>query len=389
MRYNLFDKIKSVLFITFSIVLPTTILIVLIVYFYIPSVIPKYNYFHDFEIKEFRSSRYQLDITPKSSDKEVLISVVGDVVIGTDDSFNYDSSLIEEFDSNKKDYKHFFKNVAKIFSEDDITIANLENPLTNSSSKEYKGEGTVFNFKGPMDFVNILSSSSIEAVTIANNHIYDYGNEGFEDTVDTLKDSNIDCIGEGFKLIKEINGIKFAFLGYQGWYNSYDLLNTIKNDIEDVKSEGCAVVVPYFHWGDERQYTPNDTQIYLAHYAIDSGADMVWGSHPHVVQSFELYKDKLIAYSMGNFCFGGNNNPKDKKSMILQSKFIFSENVLEDIEIKVIPTRISSTEEFNDYVPTPYKEQDSKDFFEFLGNNSPTLNNKISNDYISLKSLCQ
>jgi len=387
MNYNIFDKIKSVLFISFSIVLPAAILIVLIGYFYIPSEIPKYNYFYDFQITELRDSRYQLEVPAKTSDKEILVSMVGDVVIGTDDSFNYDSSLMEAFDSNKKDYKYFFKNVSEVFSEDDITIANLENPLTDSSTKSYKGEGTVFNFKGPMDFVKILSSSSVEAVTISNNHIYDYGNEGFQDTVDTLNNSNIDCIGENFKLIKEIDGIKFAFLGYQGWYNSSELLNSIKNDIEDARSEGCTIVIPYFHWGDENQYTPNDTQIYLAHYAIDSGATMVWGSHPHVIQSFELYKDKLIAYSMGNFCFGGNNNPKDKKSMILQTKFIISNNTLEDIAIKVIPTRISSTEEFNDYVPTPYKEQEAKDFLEILNNYSPTLNNKISNDYINLKSL--
>ena len=126
----------------------------------------------------------------------------------------------------------------------------------------------------------------------------------------------------------------------------------MKNDIESLKKEANMVVV-YFYWGEERSYNPNQVQKDFAHSAIDSGADVVMGSHPHVLQGIEKYKEKYVSYSLGNFCFGGNKNLSDKDSMIYQQKFNFENGKLVSIdEPQIIPCSISSTKYKNDYKPT-------------------------------------
>ncbi|MFC4781439.1 CapA family protein [Eubacterium multiforme] len=122
----------------------------------------------------------------------------------------------------------------------------------------------------------------------------------------------------------------------------------------------------------------------LAHYAIDCGATMVLGSHPHVIQSLEDYNGKLIVYSLGNFCFGGNPNPSDKRTFILKSKLIFNGDSLSNIEFKVLPASISSVSHKNDYVPTLLNGEKEKQVLKFMNSLSPTLHNKISNNYFKL-----
>lgn len=321
--------------------------------------------------------------SPKE-EKSILISAAGDCILGRDSKLNYDNSLPAMWINQQKDYSYFFSNVKDIFTGDDYSIVNLENPLTDSEVKADKGDGLVFHFKGPKDFVNILTSSSVEGVTIANNHIYDYGVEGFNDTVETLKNANVDFCGNGYTILKDIKGVKFGFLGYTGWSNSQKLKDTIKTDIENLRAQGAKIVIPYFHWGIEREYEPYDVQIDLAHFAIDNGADLVLGSHPHVIQSLESYKGKLIAYSFGNFSFGGNSNPKDKRTFILQGKFNFTDNMFKNYEVKIIPTSISSVDYKNDYKPTPMEGDKKAELLKTLNELSPTLNNKIVDEFFLL-----
>lgn len=321
---------------------------------------------------------------PPKKEKQIVISAAGDCILGRDDKLNYSTSLPAMWKAQNNDYSYFLSNVKPIFSQDDYTIVNLENPLTDSQNKVDKGEGIVFHFKGPQDFINILTSSSVEGVTIANNHIYDYGEEGFNDTIKTLESANIDYCGEGNIIIKEINEIKIGFLGYKGWTSSNSVKEKIKNDITTLKTQGVKIIIPYFHWGIEKQYEPCDTQVDLAHFAIDMGADLVLGSHPHVIQSLENYKGKLISYSFGNFSFGGNSNPNDKRTFILQVKFNFSNDSLQDYEVKIIPTFISSVQHKNDYRPTPMDDDNKTKFLKTINELSPTLNNKVIDDFFKL-----
>ncbi|NFO04653.1 CapA family protein [Clostridium botulinum] len=317
------------------------------------------------------------------NNKEVLISVIGDLTLGTDEKFGHSNSFPEAFDNNNKDYLYFMKNVVKLFETDDYTIGNLETTFTDSKIKVPKGGGVSFNFKGQKDYANILKYSSIEGVTISNNHIYDYGVDGMKDTVSALEDAGIDICGEEYKIVKDIKGIKFGFLGYMGWNISDKLKDKIVNDIRDLRNKGVEVIIPYFHWGSESEHEASKNQVELARFSIDSGADAVIGSHPHVIQTIENYKGKIIAYSMGNFCFGGNFNPEDKRTFILQIKVNLKDKKLNNMEYKIIPTMISSRDDKNDYVPTIAKSS-KEEILELLNELSPTLNNKIIDGFFTV-----
>lgn len=316
--------------------------------------------------------------------KEILISFAGDFTLGTDTKFAYDSSLPAAFINNGRNYSYFMKNVSGIFNKDDYTLVNLETTLTDSNVKANKDGDVFYNFKGPKEYVNILTNASIDGVTIANNHIYDYGSQGINDTVNALKENKVDICGEGYKILRDIKGVKFGFLGYTGWEYSKDLKAKIVKDINELRKQGAEIVIPYFHWGIEKSYEPYDVQQNLARFSIDNGADAVIGSHPHVIQSMENYKGKFIAYSLGNFCFGGNSNPPDKRTFILQIKANVEDDKLIDFEYKVFPTMISSRSDKNDYIPTLATGDNKIDILKTLNKLSPTLNGNIKEEFFKL-----
>lgn len=285
---------------------------------------------------------------PHISKTEVIITSVGDCTLGSDSKFGYSNTFPYMFEKHGKDYSYFFKNTKNIFTEDDFTTANLETTFTDSKKPVDKQ----FNFKSPASYANILLKGNIEAVNISNNHIYDYGKEGFDDTKNALTSFGIGFFGEDNIYTKEIKGVKFGFLGYRGYSYDNKSLIKLKDDIGMLKKQKCSVIIN-FHWGDENSYYPNEVQKYLAHYAIDNGADLIIGHHPHVIEGVEKYKDRFIFYSLGNFCFGGNTNPADKDTFILQSKFIYENKILSSIGVRVIPCSISSVDYINDYCPTP------------------------------------
>lgn len=313
-------------------------------------------------------------------DVEITLSSAGDCTIGMDDKTDLSLSLPGVFKKNNNDYSYFFKNVLDIFRNDDITTVNLETTFTNSSVKRDKGEGTQYNFKASPDYAKVLTAGSIEAVNISNNHIYDFGSVGFQDTINTLKTENINYFGEGSKLIKEVRGVKFGFLGYAAWSDDSSFLNKLKNDIQDLKSQNCIVIIN-FHWGVENAYTPNDIQKHIAHYAIDNGADLIIGHHPHVIESIEKYNNKIICYSLGNFCFGGNVNPYDKNTFIIQTKFKVHDDKLSSYGIKIIPCSISSVDYINDYCPTPSTGDKKADILKKLNELSINLGFELKDDF--------
>jgi hypothetical protein len=308
--------------------------------------------------------------------QEVLITSTGDSTIGWDDQFSYQGSLAQVFKNNNNDYSYFYKNVVHIFKEDDLTITNLETTFTNATVKAVKQ----FNFKAPPEYVQALSLGSIEGVNIANNHTRDYLEQGLNDTISTLKNGNINYFGNNEKWVTSIKGHNFGFLGYNVYSHDKAFLEKLKNDIADLKSQN-AVVIINFHWGDEGSYYPNDAQKYMARYAIDNGADLIIGHHPHVIQGIETYKGKLIAYSLANFCFGGNRNPKDKDTFILQTNFKFEDKKLKGYGVKVIPCSVSTVSNRNDYCPTPLEGAKKEDFFKKLNRLSKGLSFELKDEF--------
>ena len=274
----------------------------------------------------------------------LTLSFVGDITLGNYAGQGYSGSFDQEYENQGKDPEYFLKNVKSVFESDDLTIANLEGPLTEEDSHADK----TFAFKGKPEYVKILTSGGIDAVTLANNHSMDRFQQGLDDTREILTENNIGHFGYAYNYIAEVKGIKIGFLGYSFPQSMSD---DMKNAIHELKEEADIVIV-YYHWGIERDYAPYDGQRQIAHQTIDEGADLVIGSHPHVLQGIETYNGKKIVYSLSNFCFGGNKNPTDKDSMIYQHTFTLENKEIVEESNEIIPCMISSTKSRNNYQPT-------------------------------------
>ncbi len=289
-----------------------------------------------------------IELTTPEPEISITVSVVGDCTLGTDEHFNYARSLNAYYEKNGPEY--FLKNVKSIFESDDLTIANLEGTFTDSTSRVDK----TYAFKGPKEFVKILTSSSVESVTLANNHSRDYGTQSLSDTKATLDSAGVIHFGYDETSVVDVKGIKVGLIGIYELIDHTGRAQQVKDHIAKVKAEGADVVIVIFHWGIERDAAPNSHQTMLARLAIDEGADLVCGHHPHVLQGIEVYKGKNIVYSLGNFCFGGNSNPSDKDTMIFQQTFTLTKDGLkEDNVTNVIPCSLSSEKNRNNYQPTP------------------------------------
>ncbi len=278
----------------------------------------------------------------------LTVSVVGDCTLGTDENFDYDTSLNAYFESYGKEY--FFQNVKSIFETDDLTIANNEGTFTESYDREDK----TFAFKAPASFAGIYSCSSVEAVNTANNHSHDYGEQSFQDTMDALDAEGIVHFGYDETAVMDVKGVKVGLIGIYELNDHLERKQQLEDNINKVKDEGAELVIVIFHWGNEKETVPDSNQTTLGRLAIDLGADLVCGHHPHVLQGVEEYKGKNIVYSLGNFCFGGNSSPSDMDTMIFQQTFtITNDGVQDDNVTNIIPCSISSASDYNNYQPTP------------------------------------
>ena len=285
-----------------------------------------------------------------SSPVSLTLSVVGDCTLGTDETFDYDTSLNAYYENYGADY--FLQNVKDIFSTDDLTIANFEGTLTDSDEREDK----TFAFKAPASYASILTGGSVEAVNTANNHSHDYGEQSFDDTLAALDDAGIVHFGYDETAVMDVKGIKVGLVGIYELYDHLEREQQLKDNIAKVKADGAQLIVVIFHWGNETETVPDSNQTTLGRIAIDEGADLVCGHHPHVLQGIETYKGRNIVYSLGNFCFGGNSSPSDMDTMIYQQTFtIDADGVKKDNVTNIIPCSISSSayDGYNNYQPTP------------------------------------
>jgi poly-gamma-glutamate synthesis protein (capsule biosynthesis protein) len=278
--------------------------------------------------------------------KDIVISAVGDCTLGTDSNFGYTNSFTNVLDDNNRDFSYFFSGVYDILSQDDLTIANLETTFTTATVRKEKR----FNFKGDYDYTNILKEGSVEAVNLANNHTYDYLEQGYNDTIEALKDANINYFGYENYSVVEAQGIKIGLAGITGWSETEAKKNT-SAAIQYFRENDVDLIIISYHWGIEYEYEQNSIQKRIGEYAIDEGADLVLGHHPHVLQGIEEYNGKYIVYSLGNFVFGGNKNPSDKDTMIFQQTFHFEDGYLISSSINIIPCSLSGKSEINDYKP--------------------------------------
>ncbi|WP_225442739.1 CapA family protein [Paenibacillus lycopersici] len=260
-------------------------------------------------------------------DRVVNLSFTGDILLAA----SVEKLLL------KNGYDYPYAKVQQYLQLSDVTAANLETPVTLRGTP---AENKQYVYKSSPDALPALVDSGVDVVSLANNHTLDQGEEGLLDTIDYLNKAKLPYIGAGindteaFKpVIKEADGIKIAYIGltrvvpvtswkadknHPGLAESYDPTRAVAA-IKKAKAEADVVVV-MVHWGTELQDMPNADQTRLGHAYIDAGADLVVGSHPHILEGFESYKGKWIAYSLGNFIFSGMPDKRTADTGVLDAQ---------------------------------------------------------------------
>ncbi|CAH0117618.1 hypothetical protein PAE9249_00078 [Paenibacillus sp. CECT 9249] len=263
----------------------------------------------------------------ETEDEPIKLTFTGDVLL---------SGKIDKL-MREHGYDYPYRYVAPIFQQDDLTVVNLETPVTERGTPAVD---KMFVFKSSPKAIPALAEAGVDAVNLANNHILDQGVEGLFDTIDALDEADIKHVGAGkdadsaFRPVYfERKGMKIALLGFSrvvpevswkasakrpGVAETYDSTRAVEA-IRAAKEEADIVLV-MVHWGEEKKDLPNKFQKTLAHQYIDAGADLIIGSHPHVLQGFEQYKGKWIAYSLGNFIFTKSSHPKTWETAIMHAE---------------------------------------------------------------------
>ncbi|MBQ8162618.1 MAG: CapA family protein [Clostridia bacterium] len=294
----------------------------------------------------------------REDDGSVLITITatGDFTIGGD-SRKKKNIFEDELKRQDGDLNFTMRNMREILMADDLTIVNFEGTLTNSDYIPSDKRNNQFLFSAPPEYVTMLSDNGVEAAALENNHIMDHGDDAYEDTKNALRGAGIVYSNSTEVGVIEIKGVRIAMLTYL-CIDRYDRLwDKVPRDIELAKQQ-YPIVICSFHWGNEKDYSPTQNQIKMGRLAVDSGADLVLGHHSHRLNPIEDYNGVYICYSLGNFCFSGNNKPDDMTSFVFQTRFRVrdeedgSQTVSRE-GFRIIPIRISSRTDRNDFIPTP------------------------------------
>lgn len=288
--------------------------------------------------------------TPKAEKpKTFVISMVGDCTLAS-------SQYNNDFDSyiNKHGLSWPFSGTVEYLENDEFTLANLECTFSDQSLSS----SSLFQFQAPASYADILKNGSVEYVTLGNNHTYDFGEKGLTDTKAALDSAGVGWTGPGeSKVYTTEHGLKIGVY-CPGWTGLSE--SNIVSGIETLRQTGADVIIMSVHWGTEGSYTVTTSQEQFAHIAIDAGADIVFGTHPHVLQRTETYHNGYIFYSLGNWSFGGNTAPRDRDTAIAQVTVMQNTDGTVELQgFSLIPCCLSSMSGVNDYRPKPY-EKDRK-----------------------------
>ena len=276
------------------------------------------------------------------------VTFAGDCTLGTDINYENERSFNSRWQAEEGDATYFLRNVADLFGSDDLTVVNMEGALTEGGERADKK----FAFRGKPEYAKILSSASVEAATLANNHSQDYGQTGYDDTIAALDAEGVQSFGYDRIAYLDVKGVKVALIGSYFPEDSAENTKEMTDNIAAARAEGAQLVIVYVHWGQEHEYDITEGQQTAGRAAIDAGADLVVGSHPRVVQGWEVYQGRYIVYSLGNFCFGGNTNPDDKDCLIFQQTFtVTGDEVAKNDDVDFIAASVSTETDRNTYQP--------------------------------------
>jgi len=245
---------------------------------------------------------------------------------------------------NSHGYNFSLENVKDLFSSKDLVVSDLECPITtNKSLSIYSKVGSRNNFIFTCDplVVDTLESHKIKMVNIGNNHILNQGTSGLEQTKRYLDERGISYFDGNTSAIKDINGIKIGFAGYNQFSGDTESKSKTIEELKQLRTS-VDIVVVYTHWGNEYQSISSTETQELARRFIDAGADVVIGSHPHVIQQIEDYKGKKIYYSLGNFVMDQYFSAETQKGMLVEMNVTKKDNNVEvdftEQYVKMLPT---------------------------------------------------
>lgn len=293
---------------------------------------------------------------PEPQHFTIKLSFAGDVMLASFKNQTTKGSFNEYAQKNPPEY--FLKEVQSVFANDDFTTVNLENVFTDSDLKESeKDHDPAYWFRSKTANTAILTSGSVEGVSLANNHTYDYGYQGYKDTTAAVKKAGLNFGNYENIMYYEKNGFKIAVICYGLWRPNG--VPTIKNLIKKAEKKSDYQII-FFHGGTERIYAPEEWKVKACHDLVDAGADLIIGNHPHVLQPREVYKDVEIVYSLGNFCFGGGKKP-DKNTIIYQMELTVDADTLkvQNSKSEIIPCYVF-TGKWNNYQPVIVTDQKDK-----------------------------
>lgn len=294
--------------------------------------------------------------TAPEEDNTLKLSFIGDCVIGGDPINYREGSLI--WYSENYPMSYFFEKVKGVLSEDDFTLSNMECVLSDNLELEAvdKGYTPAFWFRAKTKNAQILTEGSVEVAGVVNNHTYDYGNEGYADTVKALEDAGL-LVGEDCSPVYfEKNGIKVGVVYANLW--AYYQVNYITDALEEMQDK-CDYKIVFFHGGEEGIHEPDNFKIDACRDLANSGlCDLIVGAHPHVLQPLEVVNGVPIMYSLGNFCFAGNNYPENK-TVIFKATLTKNQDGTISAETSVVPCYVY-TGSINNFQPAVIEDEEDK-----------------------------
>ena len=293
-------------------------------------------------------SRLEPEPEGEAGPEYFTIAMMGDCILGSERTVKGLSYAIEAIVGD--DYTYPFSMVRNLYEDADFAIVNLECAITDYNIRQER----MFNFRAPPSYVNILLEGGIDFAALGNNHYFDYGQKGYEDTQEILSTNGIGFAKDGgWDLFITDSGLRI------GVYSQYlPVVPDVEKAVSEMKDAGAELIIAAIHWGEEGTYRPSASQKQLGRAAIDAGAHIVMGTHPHTLQPFEEYNGGVIYYSLANWVMGGNSNPVDKDTVLAKV------TVMRDIDgnisltgIENIPCSVSGDMSKNDYRPVPYKAE--------------------------------
>lgn len=288
----------------------------------------------------------------------VSFSFLGDCILASNDGDTREDSFNAY--AAAKDPGYFFEKAFPYYSESDFVVANSEFVLSDRSLTKQSKEAPAFWFKAPSDRADIIKAAGIDIVSIANNHTYDYGEEGYIDTKAALDERDILWGDLNDPIYVKKNGKTFGIICTSMFSANYEPMVT------PVIEEVCAnsdIQILIFHGGEEGNHQPEEWLTNSCHKFVDMGIDLVVGSHPHVLRPMEEYNGTSIVYSLGNFCYGGNRSPENR-TVILTQNFTFDEDGNYIGSDSVFTPFYVYTGDHNNWQPAPI--EDSEEYCKTL-----------------------